>query len=66
MNRLPLLEQRIREKIQQAKDEMFPRNMLGLPEAKWEEKEEGGEGRKQLEQYPARDSKQRTLSDFIN
>jgi hypothetical protein len=24
MNRLPLLEQRIRDKIQQAKDEMFP------------------------------------------
>jgi hypothetical protein len=42
------------------------RNMLRLPEAKWEEKEEGGEGQKHLEQYPAIDSKQRTLSDFIN
>ena len=41
------------------------RNMLGLPEAKWEEKEEGPEAQKHLEQYPAGDSKQRTLSDFI-
>ena len=24
MNRLPLLEQRVRDKVQQAKDEMFP------------------------------------------
>jgi hypothetical protein len=42
------------------------RNMLGLPEAKWEEKEEGSEAQKHLEEYPAIDSKQRTLSDFIN
>jgi hypothetical protein len=42
------------------------RNMLGLPEAKWAEKEEGVEAQKQLEKYPASDSKQRTLSDFIN
>jgi hypothetical protein len=42
------------------------RNMIGLPEAKWEEKEEGGEAQKHLEEYPAIDSKQRTLSDFIN
>jgi hypothetical protein len=42
------------------------RNMLGLREAKWEEKEEGGEAQTHLEEYPAIDSKQRTLSDFIN
>ena len=41
------------------------RNMLGLPDAKWEEKEEG-EAQKHLEEYPLSDSKQRTLSDFIN
>jgi hypothetical protein len=41
------------------------RNMLGLREAKWEEKEEGGEAQKHLE-YPAIDTNQRTLSDFIN
>ena len=41
-------------------------NMIGLPEAKWEEKEEGGEAQKHLEEYPTIDSKQRTLSDFIN
>ena len=40
------------------------RNMIVLPEAKWEEKEE--EGQKHLEEYPASDSKQRTLSDFLN
>jgi len=42
------------------------RNMIGLPEAKWEEREEGGEAQKHLEEYPAIDSKQHTLSDFIN
>lgn len=42
------------------------RNMLGLPEAKWEEKKEENEQQKHLEEYPAIDSKQRTLSDFIN
>ena len=42
------------------------RNMLGLPEAKWEEREEGGEAQKHLEEYPSINSKQRTLSDFIN
>jgi uncharacterized protein YecE (DUF72 family) len=42
------------------------RNMLGLPEAKWEEKEEEDGQQKHLERYPAIDSKQRTLSDFIN
>jgi hypothetical protein len=35
--------------------------MLGLPEAKWEEKEEEGEAQKH-----SMDSKQRILSDFIN
>jgi len=35
--------------------------MLGLPDAKWEEKEEEGQ-----KHFPAIDSKQRTLSDFIN
>jgi len=29
---------------------------LGLPKAKWEEKEEGGEAQKHLEEYPAIDS----------
>ena len=42
------------------------RNMLGLPEARWEEKKEEEEQQKHLEEYPATDSKQRTLSDFIN
>ena len=42
------------------------RNMLGLPEAKWWEKQEEDEQQKHLEQYPASDYKQRTLSDFIN
>jgi hypothetical protein len=40
--------------------------MLGLPEAKWEEKEEGGEAQKYLKEYPTSDPKQRTLSDLIN
>jgi hypothetical protein len=35
------------------------RNMLGLPEAKWEEKEEE-------HAHPSPDSKQRTLTDFIS
>jgi Fe-S-cluster formation regulator IscX/YfhJ len=42
------------------------RNMLGLSEAKWEEKEEVGEAQKHIEQYPTSDPKQRTLTDFIN
>jgi hypothetical protein len=36
------------------------RNMIGLPEAKWYEREEGEE-----QQYPAHDLKQRTISDFL-
>ena len=43
------------------------RNMLELPEAKWEEEEEEEEeAQKHLEEYPAIDSKQSTISDFIN
>jgi uncharacterized protein YecE (DUF72 family) len=38
------------------------RNMLGLSEAKWQEKEEE---REQPQQYPGHDSKQQTLSDFL-
>lgn len=38
------------------------RNMLGLSEAKWQEKEEENETQ---QQYPSHDSKQRTLSDFL-
>ena len=38
------------------------RNMLGLPEAKWEEKED----EERQEQQPASDVKQRTLSDFLS
>ena len=37
------------------------RNMLGLPEAKWQERE----GQEQQQQYPAHDFKQHTLSDFL-
>ena len=37
------------------------RNMLGLPEANWHERKEEQE----KEQYPARDSNQRSLSDFL-
>ena len=33
------------------------RNMLGLPEARWEEKKEEEEQQKHLEEYPATDSK---------
>lgn len=40
------------------------RNMLGLSEAKWEEKEEGQQ--QELEQQETHDSKQRTLSDFLS
>jgi len=42
------------------------RNMIGLPEAKWEQKQEEIEQQKHLERYPTSDPKQRTLSDFIN
>jgi hypothetical protein len=41
-------------------------NMLGLPGAEWEEKEEEDKQQKHLEQHPASTSKQRTISDFIN
>lgn len=44
------------------------RNMLGLSEAKWREKEEGQEQeqqQQQQQQYPAHDFKQRTLFDFL-
>src|SRR5439155_7535814 len=40
------------------------RNMLGLPEATWHEKEE--EQGQQKEQRLPRDSNQRTLSDFLS
>jgi uncharacterized protein YecE (DUF72 family) len=43
------------------------RNMLGLSEAEWEEKEEEHEQNQlQQGQHPARDTKQRTLSDFLS
>jgi uncharacterized protein YecE (DUF72 family) len=38
------------------------RNMLGLPEAKWQDREDGLEE----EQHPAHDMKQRTLSDLLS
>jgi hypothetical protein len=38
------------------------RNMLGLPEAKWQDREEVQE----QQQYPAHDFKQSTLSDFLS
>ena len=38
------------------------RNILGLPEAKWEEKED----EERQEQKPASDVKQRTLPDFLS
>ena len=41
------------------------RNMLGVSEAKWQEREEGQE-QEQEQQYPAHDSKQSTLSDFLS
>jgi hypothetical protein len=40
------------------------RNMIGLPEAKWEEKEM--EIQKQEDQYPSHESRQRTLSEFMS
>jgi len=40
------------------------RNMIGLPESKWEEKEMRIQ--KQDEQYPPHESKQRTLSEFMS
>ena len=40
------------------------RNMIGLLEAKWEEKEMGVQ--KQENQYPSHESKQRTLSEFMS
>jgi len=38
------------------------RNMLGLPQAEWKEMKEG----EKQEQYPAPNSKQRTLSEFLS
>jgi hypothetical protein len=40
------------------------RNMIGLPEAKWEEKEMGIQ--KQEEEYTTHESRQRTLSEFMS
>jgi uncharacterized protein YecE (DUF72 family) len=40
------------------------RNMIGLPEAKWEEKVMGIQ--KQEEQYSSHESRQRALSEFMN
>jgi len=40
--------------------------MLGMSEGKLEEKREEGEQQKYLEEYPASDPEQRTLSDFLN
>jgi hypothetical protein len=40
------------------------RNMIGLPEAKWEEKEMAIQ--KQEEQYPSHESRHRTLSEFMS
>jgi len=39
------------------------RNMIGLPGAKWEEKEMGIQ---KQDQYPNHESKQRTLSEFMS
>ena len=41
------------------------RNMLGLSDAKWQDRKEGLE-QEQQQQYPARDFKQSTLSDFLS
>ena len=41
------------------------RNMLGLSEAKWQDREWGQEQEQQQQQYPTHDFKQRTLSDFL-
>jgi hypothetical protein len=38
--------------------------MLGLPEAKWQDREEGQEQEQGQERYRARDSKQSTLSEL--
>jgi hypothetical protein len=40
------------------------RNMIGLPEAKWEEKEMGIQ--KQEDHYPTHESRQCTLSEFMS
>jgi len=40
--------------------------MLGLPKAKWQDREDGLEDEQQQQQYPAQDFKQRTLSDFMS
>jgi hypothetical protein len=40
------------------------RNMIGLPEAKWEEKEMGIQ--KQEDECPSHESRQRTLSEFMS
>jgi hypothetical protein len=40
------------------------RNMIGLPEAKWEQKEM--DIQKQEDQYPTHESKQHTLSKFMS
>jgi hypothetical protein len=42
------------------------RHMIGLPEAKWEEKEGEEEIQKQEKQYPYHKSKHRTLSEFMS
>jgi len=39
--------------------------MLGLSDAKWQDRKEGLE-QEQQQQYPARDFKQSTLSDFLS
>jgi uncharacterized protein YecE (DUF72 family) len=39
------------------------RNMIGLPEAKWEEKEME---QQQEDHYPTHESKQRTMSEFMS
>jgi uncharacterized protein YecE (DUF72 family) len=40
------------------------RNIIGLPEVKWEEKEMGIQ--KQEDQYPSHELRQRTLSEFMS
>ena len=39
------------------------RNMIGLPEAKWEDKEMGVQ---KQDEYTSRESRQRTLSEFMS
>ena len=41
------------------------RDMLELPEAKWQDMQKGQE-QEQQQQYPDQDSKQSTLSDFLS